>query len=182
MSGELKIPSVAILLLLYSCSAQRFVSERFDSLALLPPAEGATEVLLKQKITIQTREKQQQFLTVARFEKHQLKLVVLSSSGQQLLLLDYDGEALIQKTLSPALDSGEEILAIMQFSMWPLQSIKRHYSEQRGWLVEVTPAKRTLSTATGLALKIDYQGNKILVDNYLRDYRVIVDTLEEIKL
>ena len=99
MPNALKIPALAVLVFLSGCSAQQTSSPRF-SLKLLPPVEGSLAVLLQQKVILQIGEKQQQFLLVARFEEHRLKMVLLSPTGQQLLMLDYDGDELVQNTQS----------------------------------------------------------------------------------
>ena len=182
MPGALKKAALTGLLFLYSCSAQQFSALRPEGLKLLPPAEGSVAVLLKQKVTLLTAEKQQQFLVVARFEQYRLKLVVLLPTGQLLLSLDYDGKKLVQETLSSINIPGKEILAIIQFAMWPKQSIKNHYLEKDGWLVEIAPEKRILLTATGVVLNISYQDKKLIIDNYLHDYQVVVYTLERTEL
>lgn len=181
MPNALKIPALAVLVFLSGCSAQLTSSPRF-SLKLLPPAEGSLAVLLQQKIILQIGEKQQQFLLVARFEEHRLKMVMLSPGGQQLLMLDYDGDELVQHTQSSIDVPGKEILAIIQFAMWPGQSIKDHYPEENGWRVEISPKERILLTATGVILKISFDDEVLKIDNYLHNYRVFVYTLEKTAL
>jgi hypothetical protein len=151
-------------------------------LNLLPPAEASAAVLLKQKITLQAGGGQQQFLVVARFELQRLKLVVLLPTGQQLLSLDYDGKKLVQEDYAPVDLPGREILAIIQFATWPEDSIRAHYPEKDGWLLETTADQRILLTASGTVLKISYQPGELSVDNYLQEYRVIVKTLERMEL
>jgi len=179
MPNALKIPVLAALLFLYNCSAQQYNSSPPESLKLLPPSEVPASVLLKQKVTLQSGEQQQQFLLVARFEPHRLKLVVLSPAGQKLLMLDYDGDKLTQETKSSIDVLGKEILAIIQFSMWPGQSIKNYYPKKDGWLVEISPENRILSTSTGVLLKVKYENDKSIIENYIHDYRVIVYSLEK---
>lgn len=176
-------PSALLTLaLLSSCSAQQALPPAPAELRLLPPAEGHGPLLLKQKVTLQAGQREQQFLTVARFDRQHLKLVVLLASGQRLLTLDYDGEELRQQK-DMAIDlPGEEILAIMQFANWPETSLRRHYPEAEGWRVQVSPAARRLLTASGVALSIDYRPSQWFVDNHQKHYRVIVETLEKTEL
>jgi hypothetical protein len=182
MPGTLKISALVVLLFLSGCSAQRFSASEPKVLKLLPPAEGSVSVLLKQKVTFQVGERQQQFLSVARFDQQRLKLVVLLPTGQVLLSLDYDGEKLVQEILTPVDLPGREIMAIIQFAMWPEHSIKTHYSEKDGWQVETSPGKRILLTESGMVLKVTYQLDELSVDNYLKGYRIIVHTLERTEL
>ena len=171
-----------VLLLLYGCSSQQLTYTSPKALKLLPPAERVADVLLKQRLTLKSGGKQQQFLLVARFDRDRLKLVVLLPTGQQLLSLDYDGESLVQENLPSVNVPGEEILASMQFALWPEHSIKKHYPEKEGWIVEIAPEERILLTVKGALLKIKRQDQELIVDNYLHDYRVIIDTLEKTDL
>ena len=182
MSFSLKSILVISTLVLAACGGHPLNATRPVSLLLLPPAEGAAAELLKQKITMIKGSAQQQFLAVLRFEPHQLKLVVLSAAGQRLLSLDYDGKVLRQENDGQIELPGREILAIMQFARWPEESIRAHYNQQDGWIVESDPSQRILLTASGVVLKISYQPEALSVENYLQGYRVVVNTLERTKL
>lgn len=109
-------------------------------------------------------------------------MALLSPSGLQLLLLDYDGETLVQESSFSIDVPGKEILAIIQFAMWPEQSIKHHYSENDGWLVEITAESRMLLTVDKVILKIEFRDGMLIIDNYLRNYRVLVHTLKRKEL
>jgi hypothetical protein len=182
MSPALKFPAVAAMLLLTACSTHRLTAPESVSLKLLPPGEVPAAVLLRQKITFQADTGQRQFLAVARFGLQRLQLVVLSPTGQRLLSLDYDGENLLQEVYGPIELPGREILAIIQFARWPEDSVKTHYPEKDGWLIEASADQRILLTASGAVLRISYRPEKLSVDNYLHGYRVIVDTLERTEL
>jgi hypothetical protein len=166
------------LLLLAGCSATRMATPAVVELALLPPSEGPAPVLLKQKITLLTGQRQQQFLAVARFERDRIELVVLLPGGQRLLTLDYDGEELLQESFASIDLKGRDILAIMQFSSWPEASLRAHYPERDGWQVVVSPGERRLLNDSGPALTIAYRAAEMQIDNFLMEYRVIVQTLE----
>jgi hypothetical protein len=178
----LKIPVLVAMLVLTACSAHRLASPELVSLKLLPPAEISDAVMLKQKITLQAEGGQRQFLAVARFDSDRLKLVVLLPTGQRLLSLDYDGQKLVQEDYAPIELPGREILAIIQFATWPEDSIRAHYLEQDGWVVETSVDQRILLTASGAILKISYRPGELSVDNYLQGYRVIVEMLERTEL
>ena len=123
-----------------------------------------------------------QFLLVARFDQNRLKLVGLSPTGQKLLVLDYDGEELTQETSLWVDVPGKEILAVIQFALWPGQSINNWYPEKEGWQVDISPEIRILLTVAGVLLNISYEGEKIIIDNYLHEYRVLVHMLEKTEL
>jgi hypothetical protein len=182
MSLTLKFPVLVAMLTLTACSTHRLAAPETVSLKLLPPAAVSVAVLLKQKITLQVDGGQRQFLAVARFDADRLQLVVLLPTGQRLLSLDYDGKELVQEDYAPFELPGREILAIIQFATWPEDSVRAHYPEKDGWLVDTSIDQRILLTASGAILKISYQPGELSVDNYLQGYRVIVDTLERTEL
>jgi hypothetical protein len=182
MPNALKISALVALLFLYNCSAQQYNSPAAKDLKLLPPAEVSAAVLLKQKLSLQFGGKQQQFLVVARFEPQRLKLVVLSPIGQQLLMLDYDGEALVEESFSSIDLPGREILAIIQLALWPAQSVRNNYPEKEGWLLEIGDERRVLQGAGRMYLKVSYEEEKLIIENYIHDYQVIVHLLETTEL
>jgi len=121
---------------------------------------------------------EQQFVVVLRTQRDRLKLAALSATGQQLFFLKYDGELLTQKNASSTDIPGRDILAIMQFALWPSSSIQQYYTREGGWAVEISPQQRLLLTGTEVMLKVTYQADAILIINYLYDYRLKVQPLE----
>jgi hypothetical protein len=180
MSRALKL--VVLALLLTSCAMQPRPGQIPAELVLLPPGEVETPLLLQQKVTLLFGQRQQQFLTVARFDRQRLVLVVLLPSGQSLLSLDYDGIELRQQSNLPTDLPGRDILAILQFAIWPQASLRAHYPEGDGWRLQFGADERRLLTESGSALTIAFQPGEMRVDNYLREYRVIVQTLESNEL
>jgi hypothetical protein len=170
------------LLLLAGCSSLQPMAPGLHELNLLPPSEGPAAALLKQKITLQSGQREQQFLAVARFTREQLGLVVLLPSGQRLLTLDYDGTELLQQDLAMFDLPGREILAIMQAATWPEASVRAHYPASAGWRLQVSTNARQLLTDSGAALTITYSPGELRIDNHLKEYRVIVETLERTSL
>jgi hypothetical protein len=170
--------TLLVLLLVSGCSASRMATPAVVELALLPPSEGPVPVLLKQKITLLAGQRQQQFLAVARIDPDRLRLVVVLPGGQRLLTLEYDGEELLQESFASIDLPGRDLLAIMQFSTWPEASLRRHYRERDGWQVLVSPDERRLLTDSGPALTIAYRAAEMQIDNFLMEYRIIVNTLE----
>lgn len=171
-----------LLLILSSCSSRQLPAPEPRELVLLPPDEIADELLLKQKIDFVAGGQQQQFLVVARFQRQRLSLVLLLPTGQTLLTLDYDGVNLLQDNRSTIELPGREILASMQFALWPEESLRRHYPATLGWQVDLEQNQRLLLTPSGAVLKIAGHSENLVVDNHLHDYRVIIQTLEKNEL
>lgn len=174
MSTIIRINLLLLLLFLYGCSTTRLAPPPVAMLVLLPPQEITEPVLLKQKVIMQAAAGELQFIMIARFDTEGLRLVALLPSGQTLLTLDYDGLELVQQSNSPVDIPGKDILAIIQFANWPEESIRRHYRAAEGWMVELNAKSRILSTAGRMFLKIDRQGEELVVENYAQNYRVLV--------
>ena len=151
-----------------------------DQLLILPPSEGTYVGLLKQKVTIMARAEQQQFMVAIRLERTQLKLRVLLPTGQAILSIDYDGQMLKQDNLSSIALPSEEILAMIQFALWPEKSLNKHYLANNGWQLSMTPEQRLLHTVEGKVLSVDYlSSDELLMKNYLHEYQVRIQTLEK---
>lgn len=171
-----------LLLMIGGCSSRQLPAPEPPELILLPPAEIGHELLLKQKIDFVAGGRQQQFLVVARFLRERLRLVLLLPTGQALLTLDYDGVNLLQDNRSTVDLPGREILASMQFALWPEESLRRHYPPEAGWQLDLETDQRLLLTPSGAVLKIARNPENLVVDNHLHDYRVIIQTLEKNEL
>lgn len=167
---------------LAACSTLSPKTTKPQPLKLLPPVEGPAAKLLKQTVTITKLGRQQQFLVVIRLNPQQLKLAALLPTGQHILSLQYDGKTLVQDNRSSMDIPGEEILAIMQFALWPEASVRRSYLENDGWILMFYSKQRLLKTEAGPVLKVSYQDKELIVHNYLKDYRVIIYTLEATQL
>ena len=184
-SGRLQIRTLVCLIVLGFCGCSTTPALQqleVKQLKLLPPEEGPGVSLLKQKVMMQSQGLNQQFIAVIRLQQEQLKLVALMPSGQQLFYLEYDGEKLIQKNLSSIDIPDKDILAIMQFALWPLHSIKNHYTKEDGWIVEASPEQRTLLSNAGMLIEVSYQAGTIIVENHLHNYRLLIQPLENIPL
>ena len=178
MPQSVKIFACLIVLTLCGCSFSPSPRTEPAQLKLLPPAEGPEDTLLKQKITMESQGLNQQFITVLRLQRDRLKLAALLPTGQQLFFLEYDGEELIQKNTSSIDIPGKDILAIMQFVLWPPSSIQQHYTREEGWFVDISPERRSLFTSSGVLLMVSYQADAVIIENQLHDYRLKVRPLE----
>lgn len=148
-------------------------------LKLLPPNQGPVGFLLKQKISMVYGEQLQVFLMVSRFEQSRVRTVILLSSGQKLLSMEYNGEQLTIEGVGADKLPGKEIMAMMQFSLWAETSIDHNYPVSDGWQFEVSALQRLLKKGTKRLIKVEYMDNQTDIINYQHQYKVIVETLEK---
>lgn len=171
-----------MLLSLMGCSLFKPAPPPVDSYKLLPPSEGPTATLLKQRVSLTIKGQEKQFLIISRLEAKRILLVALLPTGQKLLTLEYDGSRLQQENLSGVDIPAKDILAIMQFSLWPEAVIKDYYAASEGWVTHLSDQQRELWHSSGPVLSIKFQAQGISVDNFLHGYQVAIQTLEEVAL
>jgi len=172
-----------IFLFLSACNSILVQTAVPEALLLLPPSEGEYTGLLKQKVTMEARGEQHQFIAVIRLEKTQIKLRTLLPTGQEVLSIDYDGQVLKQDNLSSVALPSEEIFAMIQFALWPETSLKKHYLANNGWQLTVTAEQRLLQTVEGKIVGVDYLSpDELLLKNYQHNYQVRIKTLEKLGL
>lgn len=170
---------VGWLLVLTGCGVvSEHVPQVPKQLQLLPPAQGPDETLLKQKVTMKAAGEKRQFIAVLRLKRDATQLVALLPTGQQILQLSYDGKDLDQDSLLGVDVPGREILAMMQFALWPEQTIFQFYPSDLGWLLQMDDAHRQVENAEGPLLEVTYQKNKLTLENYVGNYKVQIETLE----
>lgn len=179
MSQLIRILLLGAVCLLAGCSLFRPEPVVAEKLVLLPPAEGPAPVLLKQTVAMQARGESMQFLVISRFDRQQAKLVALMATGQQLMALAYDGRQLKQTLNVPVELPGEEILAMIQFALWPDAALNQHYPSDKGWAVGIEANRRQLWHHGALQLDIVYDGETTRVRNYPGQYQVTIQTLEK---
>lgn len=149
-----------------------------DRLILLPPSEGPSAVLLKQKVTFDKAGRRQQFFLVTRMDSKQIDLIVVLATGQKALTISYDGISLSQEQHLSANIPGGEILALIQFVRWPEQAIRKHYRQSDGWILKIDQGQRTLLTRFGVLVKVEHRAGSIIVENFDRKYRVVIELIE----
>lgn len=167
-----------LLLLLAGCSGLGTV-ERPAEMLLLKPAEGPAPVLLTQRVTLRSWGQEKQFIAIGRFTYEQTKLVALLPTGQQLLYLEFDGEKLEQRMVPSIELPGKDILAIIQFSLWPSDAVQNSYPGEQGWSIDITDRRRELTHNDELWLDVSYDEHQINIYNYRAKYRVLIETIEQ---
>ncbi|MBQ0756048.1 MAG: DUF3261 domain-containing protein [Amphritea sp.] len=171
---------VLLLLLLAGCSSFSAVTvESPAEMLLLQPAQGPSPVLLTQRVTLSSWGQQKQFIAIGRFTYEQAKLVALLPTGQQLLYLEFDGEQLEQRMVPSIELPGKDILALIQFALWPSDALQNNYRSEQGWKIDITDGRRQLTHNDNLWLDVRYEGQQINIYNYLAKYRVLIETLEQ---
>ena len=182
------MPSRVILLLcaiglaMAACAPKNPGLTEIPELILLPPTEITDELLLQEAVVFEFAGERQQLLSVTRIEFGRIRMVFLLPTGQSVLELDYDGSNLVQNDYSGRSLPGREILASFQFALWPEASLRQHYRQLEGWRVEISSDTRSLLTRHGVLLRIDRDGESLVVNNFLHDYRVTIQTLQKTEL
>ena len=183
LMSELKTPLTRMccalfLFLLAGCSSFGTV-ERSPEMLLLKPVHGPAPVLLTQRVTLSSWGQQKQFVAIARFTYEESKLVALLPTGQQLLYLEFDGEQLEQRAMPSIELPGKDILALIQFALWPGDTLQRNYRSDQGWKIDITDDRRELTHNDNLWVDVSYHEQQINIYNYLAKYRVLIETLEQ---
>ncbi len=166
-----------IIALMTGCSSISSPSEDPPALRLLPPL-SAPEQVLKQKVLLQAQEIEREFLLISRLTPENIIAVVLLPTGQTLLQLKYDGQNFSQQVFLPGDVPGHELLAIMQFSVWPEQIIRDRYNAVSGWHTAFSEDMRSLSWKNQLLLQVEREAGQLTVMNNLHGYRVVIKDLE----
>lgn len=150
-----------------------------EELYLLPPQYGPEEVLLKQKVTMEAAGKQRQFLAVLKLDRAKTQMIALLPTGQQILVLTYDGQSLKQESHLEVDVPGKEILAMMQLALWPEETLSRYYHSSLGWSINIDQQHRLLNNTEGTLVEVVFREHGLELKNRLRNYRVRIETLEE---
>ena len=180
--ARMMVVLVFCLAVISACSTATMNMPVPDRLILLPPAEGPSAVLLKQKVTFDRAGERQQFFVVTRMNSQQIDLIVVLATGQKALSLSYDGVNFSQEQHLSANIPGDEILALVQFVHWPESAIRKHYRQSDGWMLAFDEEKRSLLTRIGVSVKVEHRDGSIIVENYYQKYRVVIELIESLDL
>ena len=152
-----------------------------NELVLLLPIEVATSLpkVVKQSVIFEKYAQQRQFIAVARFNAEQTKFVALSASGQPFLYLTHDSQGFEKRNLSGIELPAKEILAMIQFTLWPKWAVEQGYPENIGWRVEITSGIRRLYYNNILLIEVEQEGDDINISNYRSDYKIYIHTFDK---
>lgn len=175
------IVSLAFVLLLTACSVFIPADKPDNGLVLLLPIkeESSLPKVVKQSVTFEKFSQQRQFIAVARFNAEQTKFVALSPSGQAFLYLTHDNQGLIEENLLDVALPAKEILATIQFTLWPKWAVEQGYPMSLGWHVEISDNIRQLFYKNTLLIKVEHKGDDINIENYWSDYKIYIHTFDK---
>lgn len=159
-----------------SCSLITTPAQILPELALLAPYQGPSSELLKQRLSFNKVGVKRQFLVVTRLTADDTKLVALLPTGQQLMSLSYDGEEFSHQSQIQSDIPAREILAILQFCLWPETVLNQYYDATQGWTMSLNPHQRVLYWQQQPWLKVVYLSDKIEIVNLMNQYQVTIET------
>jgi hypothetical protein len=179
MSQRLKrlLATCLLLPILTSCS---LITNRLLSpleLVLLPPQQGPEVGVSKHKVTLVRDEKRHSFIVINRFTQQAFQVVVLMATGQTVLSMQYDGKQFSQQSYTEQQLPSREIMAVMQFSLWPDDVVLNSYRELGE--ISVSQQLRQLSRNGELELQAQINEGKTVVKHYPHQYSVIIQPLQE---
>ncbi|MBN3564431.1 DUF3261 domain-containing protein [Aliamphritea spongicola] len=177
LRGYKRLLLAVILTLSAGCSSVVSHPDEPLTLRLLPPLSDVQQVL-KQKVLLQIQDVEKEFLVVSRLSPENTVAVVLMPTGQTVLQLQYDGKDFSQQVFLPGDVPGQELLAIMQFSVWPEAVVRDEYNALPGWHAQFSQGMRSLSWKNQLLLQVKQTAGQLTVMNHLHGYQVVINDLE----
>lgn len=165
------------LVILSGCSLNPFKGQSQQPLLLLSPAMGPAPTLLKQKLTFTVAGKQQQFMVLSDIKPNRFKVLVLMPTGVTLLKMSYDGNDFSQQNLTDIDIPAEQIMAEIQFALWPQKSLLESYSAEAGWNLQLDNTARSLYENNTLRLQVEYTAEAIMIENRRDRYQVKIQLL-----
>lgn len=172
-----------LLAVLSACSLIKPWHQNGPALQLLAPQYGPVPALYQQKLNFIATGVERQVLVALKIDTSGIKLRALLPTGQSLYSIEYDGQTLSKQNLANVELPADEILAMLQFALWPSSILDETYNASEHWLIEETEKYRLLSYNGKRKLRVDFVSqNTIHLTNYSHQYEVNVETLEYKKL
>ncbi len=161
-----------------ACSVFKPLLMPENTLLLLPPKEGPKAGLMKQKVTVIQHQKPQTFIALSRFTASDFRVAVITPTGQTLLKMDYDGSHFQATNLTDMTLPLEEVMSVMQFALWPENTVYKYYNEQSNWKIEFAPHHRRLYKGNVLVLDVMMSDDNVEIDHKQHHYRVVISPLQ----
>lgn len=172
-----------LLVALNACSLIKPWHQNGLDLYLLAPQHGPTPALYQQKLNLIANGDERQVLVALKIDTSKIKLRALLPTGQSLYSIEYDGKTISEQNIANVALPAEEILAMLQFALWPSHILYKTYDASEHWQIEETQEYRLLSYNGKSKLRVDFVSkNTIHLTNYSHQYEVNVETLEYKKL
>lgn len=169
------------LLMLFGC-ANRNSDEPRLSLHLLAPSDGPRAVL-QQKLTFTTNDQTKELLVAIKLTGSEVKMNGLLPTGQFIYSLRYDGTTVVEDNLMNIPLPTHDMLAMMQFALWPTKAVETSYSKINGWDLDMSEGKRILSRNNTQVLEVEYiSATHIAFTHFMHNYNIDIHTLEYLPL
>lgn len=166
------------LVMLTACSVFRPLLIPENTLLLLPPSEGPADELKQQKVTVIQEQQSQTFIALSRFRATDFRVAVMMPTGQTMLTMSYDGRQFESTNLTDMTLPLEEVMSVMQFALWPENTVHKYYDEQFNWKVESVAGHRRLFEGKTLVLDVMMSDDKIDIHHKQHHYRVVISPLQ----
>lgn len=160
------------------CSLNPFKWQTQQELPLLAPANGPEPIKMQQKLSFLAGNKQQQFVLITDIKPEKFSVLLLMPTGMTVLKMFYDGAEFQQQNMTDISIPAEQIMAVMQFALWPEAALINGYSDTAGWNLELDKTSRQLSENNRLRLDVQYHPDSILIKNLKDHYQVKIQSLE----
>jgi len=99
-------------------------------------------------------------------------------TGMTVLKMSYDGAEFLQQNMTDITIPAEQIMAVMQFALWPEAALMNRYSAPDGWLLALDNTSRQLSENNRLKLDVQYKEDSVLIKNIQDHYLVVIQSLD----
>lgn len=163
---------------LCGCSYLHLQPSKPKVLQLLSPLSGPQPSVRVQRLTMEAQDQSQQFVVVTRIQPNRVQMQALLPTGQTLIKLEYDGQDVrVEQAASIELPAND-MLAIMQLAIWPLESMIQGYPVEAGWRVIEAANQRVLMTGDHRYITVEYKPNSFHIENHRDGYKVHIEDLE----
>lgn len=147
---------------------------------LLPPSISNQLGVVKQKMTMVAGNKTQTFIVVSNDQSQQFDVLVMVPTGQALMRMTFDGQLFNEENMTGLKLPAKEIMAIMQFASWPVETLAQSYKIEDGWTIILEAGFRRLDCKQKRFLDVQYQDNdRMIISNKRSRYQAIIEPLEE---
>jgi len=163
-----------VVLMLGGCALQP-PQPPVPELQLLPLSTGPVgEQLIKQKVTLD-KGRAFRFISVLRLDGEALQGAVLLPTGQTLLTYRYT-DRLQTKPSEPELPVSE-MLALMQFALWPDAALAAYPQSDPGWRLELAPGHRALLWYDRPVVSLEHDAERIRIEQHRKGYSLLIEDL-----
>ncbi|SEF60394.1 DUF3261 domain-containing protein [Marinobacterium lutimaris] len=141
----IRVLLLSALVLLAGCGVKPTRPAVPDLLLLPMAAYDGPRQLLKQQVTLEKSGRQVSALSILRLDGEELQGTVLMASGQPVVDYRYSDEGSLSINWRAEVPLPvAEMVALMQFSLWPEAALQAYPQSASGWSVNSGPGYRQL--------------------------------------